>query len=354
MFSNFKKTLPATNRYEFDIADVDLSIVNAIRRIILSDIPVVGFDGEISPSLDILINNGPLHNEFMLHRFGLIPIHMGMTDTDTFVEDNYEFEIHVHNKTTKTHDVTSNDFKVKKDGHLLSQVETSRLFPADPITQKHILISRLRPDETLHVKGKAIKSTAKHHAGFSPVSLCTFSFNIDPALANTATGILEQERAYAKNAYGDPLSVHFEIECEGGLTPKYLVSKALSILIDKSHKVIEQLFIADSDYVKFLRTNNGGQFTFTDEDDTFGNFLQSTMHNEYVRATQKTIKDNSVSFVGYYCPHPLENTMVLSIHFTKSDKEIGDIEYITALKIHCEKMISYLDTLQKSWQTTAV
>jgi hypothetical protein len=46
-------SLPAKNRYTFDIHNIDLGVINALRRIIISDIPIVGFDGEIHPSLTI-------------------------------------------------------------------------------------------------------------------------------------------------------------------------------------------------------------------------------------------------------------------------------------------------------------
>ena len=55
---------------------MDLSIVNGIRRVILTEIEVVGFYGEDEPSVEIHKNTGPLHNEFMKHRIGLIPINV--------------------------------------------------------------------------------------------------------------------------------------------------------------------------------------------------------------------------------------------------------------------------------------
>ena len=62
----------------FEINNIDLAIINGIRRVILTDIPIAGIIGEKlendDPSVDIVINNGALHNEIIIHRIGLIPI----------------------------------------------------------------------------------------------------------------------------------------------------------------------------------------------------------------------------------------------------------------------------------------
>jgi DNA-directed RNA polymerase alpha subunit len=347
MFSNFKTILPAKNRYTFDIQNVDIGVINAIRRIILSEIPVVGFDGEISPSLNVIANTGPLHNEFVLHRFGLIPIHMSEDDTETFNEDDYEFELKLTNKSVNTLDVSSKDFQVRKNDQPLSPLEVAKLFPPDSITKDHILITRLRPEETIHVQGKAIKSTASHHAGFSPVSLCTFSFVQDPNESSKANNVLEKERAYMKNEYGDPTMVHFEIETETALKPKYLVHKAFEILLEKIQKILN-----NKESLQFTRTDNGGQFSFENEDDTLGNFLQSTMHDRYIREKRTATKDKIVSFVGYYCPHPLDKVMILRFNF-EEDASASDEDYIDTLCEHCNRSLSYLQQLQTAWQENA-
>jgi DNA-directed RNA polymerase alpha subunit len=366
MFSNFQKTLPMKNRYTFDIRGMDLSIANAIRRIILTDIPVVAFDGELNPSLEIIANDGPLHNEFMLHRFGLIPIHLSEEETDNFVEDAYEFELNVTNHSPVIRDVTSHDFTVKKDDKALGPKDLQRLFPVDSITKSPVLITRLRPAEVLHIKGNAIKSTAKHHAGFSPVSLCTFSFIQDDEAAAKADNILDKERAYHKNAFGDPTFIHFEIESETSLTPKYLVSKAIEILMQKTQKTIEEVYNAESSYVKFARigkdgqedgdgSDDAGQFTFIEEDDTFGNFLQSLMHNYYIREKHSAMHDHAMSYVGYYCPHPLDNIMVLRINLVNDEHHHPtDMDYVDTLREHCNRCLGMLQAIQAEWQTSAI
>jgi DNA-directed RNA polymerase II subunit RPB3 len=81
MFKNYSYE-PKSLKNSFDIFNMDLSIANGIRRVILTEIPTVGFYGEDEPTIEIIKNTGPLHNEFMKHRIGLIPISVSEDITD--------------------------------------------------------------------------------------------------------------------------------------------------------------------------------------------------------------------------------------------------------------------------------
>ena len=199
------------HRFTFEVYDIDLSILNAFRRIILTNIPEIGFDGEDNPSLEIIENTGPLHNEYILQRFGCIPIHLNEIDIDTFNSDDYIFELNIKNNESNMLNVTTHNFTVFKKDKALSHKEVISLFPLDPISNDPILITRLRQGEHLHVKGKAVKKTAYDHGGLTP-ALATFKFMQDPAIATQSLSILDRERAYIKNEYGDPIAIQFEIE----------------------------------------------------------------------------------------------------------------------------------------------
>ena len=57
----------------------DKSLANAIRRVLLTDIPTVGFnlysDGE-GNDLTMTVNNSSLHNEMLMHRIALMPLYI--------------------------------------------------------------------------------------------------------------------------------------------------------------------------------------------------------------------------------------------------------------------------------------
>lgn len=338
-------------RFTFEAYDVDLSILNAFRRIILTNIPVVGFDGEDKPSLEIIENTGPLHNEYILQRFGCIPIHLNEIDIDTFESDDYLFELNIKNESSSTLNVTTHDFTVLKKDKPLSQKEVHMLFPVDPISKDPILITRLRQGEHLHIKGKAVKKTAYEHGGLVP-ALATLRFNQDLSIATETLNILDRERAYIKNEFGDPIAITFEIETYTSLTPKYLILKAIEILMNKLHMIIQELYNPQSEKIKFSfveNTKNTCQFLFINENDTLGNFLQSLMHNHYIRNKKPTSNNHTLSYVGYYCPHPLEETMILQITFDDTDNEIKEVEYLDVLKEHCTRSLTHLQEIQNAW-----
>jgi DNA-directed RNA polymerase subunit L len=340
-------------RFTFEAHNIDLSILNAIRRIILTDIPVIGFQGEENPSLDIIVNTGPLHNEFILHRFGCIPINFKEDEIDTFESNDYIFELDVKNESDIMVNVTTHNFTIQKKETKMSVKEVLSLFPVDSISKDPILITRLRQGEHLHLKGVAFRKTARDHGGYTP-AICSFQFIQDPAIATKSLEILDRERAYIKNDRGDPIAVLFEIEQISSLTPKYLVLKSFEILMNKLHMVMQEIYNPQSKKVTFSyndENKRSGEFLFSEEDDTLGNFLQSMMYTHYIREKNLTSHNRTISYIGYVCPHPLDFTMILRITFEKieDEKQIPELEFFDVLKEHCMRSLSQLQDLQNNW-----
>lgn len=344
MFNNYVYD-PIAQKHSFDIKNMDLSIANSIRRIILTEIPVVGFYGEDEPTIEIIENTGPLHNEFMKHRIGLIPIYVSEKITDTYEDNDYEFSLKVHNTTTNTINVTTADFTGKYKNKDLTSKELSELFPKDKITKHNVLITRLRSDESLELVATAIKRTAKTNASFSPVSLSNFYFIEDKKESDKADNILDKHRSFVKNEYGDPTLLKFEIESINNLSYKYLFSKAIDILIEKLNLLIKN--IDDKNITIEPVPNNPYSFNFhiENEDDTLGNVIQSLMHNKYIRENKKH-KGIVCNYVGYICPHPLKQLMILRL--TLDTHTESDIFY-QFLSDNCADIIRELETIKTEW-----
>ena len=340
MFKNYNYE-PKSQKNSFDIENMDLSIVNGIRRVILTEIPVVGFYGEDEPTIEIYKNTGPLHNEFMKHRIGLIPIHVSENITNNYVDNDYSFELNVINDGSNTINITTANFTGTYKDKQLTSKELIELFPPNPITKQHILITRLRAGEHLHLTAKAIKKTAKTNASFSPVSLANFYFIENPTEAAKMPNILDKQRSYYKNEYGDPTLIKFEIESVNKLSYVYLFSKAIEIIINKLNNIINDI---DNINIESVPNNPFSvNFHIENEDDTLGNLIQSIIHNKYIRNTKKP---NSCSYVGYICPHPLKQLMIIRI--TLEEQTNPDV-FKNFLIDNCSEIIKELNTINETW-----
>jgi len=344
MFKNYTFD-QASNKHSFDIENLDLSIVNSVRRVILSEIPIVGFYGEDEPSVDIILNSGPLHDEFMKHRIGLIPIYVSEEITNNYEDNDYIFELNVVNNGTNTVNITTNNFTGTYKGKELSKSELNQLFPKNDITNEYILITRLRSGEELHLIAKAIKRTAKTNASFSPVSLANLYYIEDDDVAATKDNVLDKQRSYHKNVYGDPTLIKFEIEPVNKLSHSYLFSMALIVLIKKLDLLIEN--IENNRIMIEPVLNNPFSFNFhvEDEDDSLGNIIQSLLHNKYIRENKKH-KGLTCSYIGYICPHPLKQLMIVRV--TLEDQTIPDI-FAQFLTDNCREIIRDLEIVNSEW-----
>lgn len=54
---------------EFELFDTDLAIANALRRIMISEVPTLTID-----LVEMKENTSALHDEFIAHRLGLVPL----------------------------------------------------------------------------------------------------------------------------------------------------------------------------------------------------------------------------------------------------------------------------------------
>lgn len=347
MFKNYvHHAKHPSKKTTFEIHGLDLAIVNGIRRTILTDIPVVGICGEPYEKTTVQIekNNGPLHNEFMIHRIGLVPLHLTEQETDAFQEDQYEIQCQVSNTGTGLRNVTSRDFKIFKNGQMMSSEDHQRIFPVHSITQHPVLLTRLRTNETLSFKATLTKQTAALHASFSPVSVCTYQFLVSPKKAAKINNPLEKERAFERNTHGEPTGFAFQIEPVNNLSIKYIFAKAVELLIKKLEEVVTKLQ-EGHERIEHSLVNGFYEFRFHHENDTLGNLLQSLMHSYYIWDANPA-RSFKLNYVGYVCPHPLEPMMHLRL---KLEGEPTSEDYVGVLKDSCERIRLQLEDVRASW-----
>ena len=358
-FENFDTSLHDT--LKFDVNNCNSSFINCLRRIILTNIETIGFRTDNNENTDIKIieNTSSLHNEFLLHRLGLIPVYTN--DISSYDETKYKFTLDVDNKTQQIIDITTKDIQILN-------IESNKLennemfFPKNHITNDHILITRLKPTpdgigEKIKFEGVSSKGMGKEHVRFSPVSNVCFTNKIDPKILEEEFKLYsaenpdinndklkhkftleESERCFYINENGDPNRFEFTIESCGVMNPK-------DILIEGLNKIKLKIKHFMSELEKSLSNNESRisikeskslmkafDITITNENHTLGHLLQSHINELY--------KTKNI-FVGYMNPHPLEKKIVFRIKVDniKAVKEIFT-KTCSGITNQCESLIS--------------
>jgi DNA-directed RNA polymerase II subunit RPB3 len=364
-----------TDSIIFNIKNVSHSLVNALRRIILSEIKTLKFRTEPYEKSDvkIKINNGCLHNEFLAHRIGMIPINV--ENVDDFNVEEYTFKLKVKNDTNKIINITTNDFKVyfNSSGEE-KEITDHNMFPEDPITKEHILICILKPNfsnleegEEINIECKASISNGAENAGYSPACKSVFYNTVDEHKSTEELNKLiktegltsedkrsiilnftnhEKYRHYKTNEYGEPNEFTFEIESIGVFKPENIFKKAIILLKNKIQLFSININANNNEYVDIVKSNtiiNALDINIYNEGHTLGNLLQTYLFSVFVREKKK------VKYVGYKELHPLKNTICLRIQPELNEGE--DINQITlkCLTEICTHIISILNKMEKDW-----
>lgn len=323
-------------RLVFNVNDVDVAYVNALRRVIIAEIPTVAiaYDPYKPEKSDITFikNTSVLHNEFVGHRISLCPLYFTKDEIASYDPSKYKFVLKKKNKGLKQIDVTTDDI-------VFSASESSKsirdVFPHDSITDDPIILARLKPNvlspedgEEIEVEFRARKGIAKQHARWSSVSTCTYENSLDEDIvkekrklirdptALNAFETLEKYRLYKKNQYDEPCAFKFTIVSECAITAPEILFIAFDVLLAKvkglsnTPNKFEALPISD---------DNIYSITIRDEDHTLGNLLQTHIYNKHVRGKS----DLNITYVGYYQPHPLESDIVLKIKTSASNFDVN-------------------------------
>lgn len=334
----------------FTISGLNVSFVNALRRAIMSNIPVIVF--KTTPYEEnkcTIIENtiSGINNEFIKHRLSGIPIHI--TDIKQTPLQNYIMELDVENKTDTIVYVTSGDFKVKNvvTDKYLSDVDLRNIFPPNDLTGDHILFLKLKPQLSDAIPGEAIRLKCEFSQATSGqdgmyIQACTCSYGnspdgaamdaqlakeiqnwrnedgstkeqIDLKIANWK--LLDGMRYYIKNSFD------FIVESIGVYTNRELILLASNYLIDKLGEV--RSLIESGDFrIEASQTtipNSFDIFLEHDEDYTVGTILEHLMYATYcepgLMASNK--QQQIANFVGLKKFHPHDKFLVLRVGYVQ-------------------------------------
>ncbi|MHA1292902.1 MAG: DNA-directed RNA polymerase subunit D [Promethearchaeota archaeon] len=155
------------HRLLFIIEGISIEMINAIRRILLTEIPVMAIDEVI-----ILKNDSPLYDEIIAHRLGLIPL---KTDLEIY---NLPSECECGGfgcalcQVSLTCEISNdtNNLLVITSGDLVSN--DPKIIPVDP----NIPIVKINKNDKVILEAYAILGKAKDHVKWQAVSNCFYVY----------------------------------------------------------------------------------------------------------------------------------------------------------------------------------
>lgn len=328
----------------FTLAGINVSLANALRRTILSDIETVVFYTETYDDNKCAIyeNTGRLHNEIVKHRLSCIPIHSKNIET---LPDKYIMELDVENISENMRIVTTEDFRIKnkESGNYLTEAETRKIFPPHPITQSYIDFIRLRPKIGDSIPGEKIRlscefsvSSAKQNSMFNVVSKCSYGntpdkvkieqawFDIEQRLASE--GMTSEEIDFQKKNYYLldaqrqflPDSFDFVIQSVGIYENLEIVKKACVVLQNKFVDMIQKI---DSDSLLITMSEstmeNSYDIILENEDYTMGKVIEYILYEKYY------MEEKTASYCGFKKMHPHDTKSIVRLAYhNKTDKHM--------------------------------
>tara|TARA_B100001093_G_scaffold175880_3_gene168662 strand:- start:792 stop:1949 length:1158 start_codon:yes stop_codon:yes gene_type:complete len=354
---------------EFTIEGINVSFINGIRRVILSDIPTLVFHcfPHDQNDADIHTNTTRLNNEVLKQRLSCIPIHI--SDASLPYKE-LVVEINMKNESENTIDVTTEHFKIKNisSGKYLQESAVRKIFPPCPITGDYIVFARLRPKvstiapgEELSISAKMSLHTASEDGTFNVASTCAYKFTVDKMKQdqiwqNKLAEISSEEKAdpdvlallqqnwynheglrYFKND-----SFDFKLETIGVYTNEELVQKACEILIQKLkniHDTIEDAGIIE----KSISTiPNSVDIKLINAGYTVGKIIEYMLHkNNYQGETEKNL-----TYVGFRKNHPHDEDSVIRMGMIERDGNDGYNEVVVSnMRFGCNNAIEILTNI---------
>ncbi|KAK4742325.1 hypothetical protein SAY87_000326 [Trapa incisa] len=193
---------------KFELRDTDASMANALRRVMLVEVPTIAID-----LVEIEVNSSVLNDEFIAHRLGLIPLTSERAMNMRFSRDcdacdgdgqcefcSVEFHLRAKCMTDQTLDVTSKDL-ISSD-HTVIPVDFSDSAGFDSSEQRGIIIVKLRRGQELRLRAIARKGIGKDHAKWSPAATVTFMYepeiHINEDLMESLT--LDEKRSFVESS----------------------------------------------------------------------------------------------------------------------------------------------------------
>lgn len=254
---------------DFILSNVDLSLANSLRRVMISEIPTLAID-----SVEVEINTSVLADEFISHRLGLIPLQSLDIDDlvycrDCYCEDHCDrCSVVLTLQAVGESESTTNVYA--KDLQIISNLMGRNI--GHPIIQDKegngVLICKLRKGQELKLKCIAKKGISKEHAKWSSAAAIEFEYDPWNKLNHTDYWFEQDpigEWPQSKNCEFEdppnddeffdykakPNTFYMNVEAIGNLPSNQVIIRGIKTLQDKVADILFSLKKMDQDKINF-------------------------------------------------------------------------------------------------------
>lgn len=319
-FTNLKSDFNDQINFQINSNDeLKVSFINALRRILLTNIPIYGISEK---KTQFTKNSSMLDNLFLSHRLYLSPI----INDDNLDIENINISLDKKNNSEDIISVYLNDFIVKNGEEIIDNKNFFK-YP-------NILFAKLKPNQEIILNTKLHKGTAKDlGAGLSPVCTAFYHFVYDKNSDDE-----NRERVFDKDKNDNPSKYNFTIESCGNYEPKQLMNKSFEVLKQKLNSIKDDLINKSGEKVELIKSPivlDAIDINIKNENETIGNLLTKYMINDELK------------YCGYNIPHPLKSLLVIRISMNDNSKEA--ISNFVVENI--EKLENLIEKVQKNWNS---
>ena len=309
-------------RMDAELQNVPVAFVNALRRILLAEIPTV-----VVSAIEILENSSSMTHEMLRHRTQMLPVNVRANEAAVIRDTKLEVRV---SADKEPREVTTADF--------VATGPRSDILLPDRDLGTPLLFAVLKPGETIHIKMSLSIATT----GASQVCVSTFKNHIDPDIAQkdrdtfvaqAGDNIMAQreagrvfdtfhiQRSFRRNKEtGRPDWFDFTVESIGVTPAKDLMRAAVAVLQSK---------IAEVGKAPILREAEGHyRVEIPGETFTIGNLVQEMIYLA-----------NTTEFVSADIGHPLIPKLAIRFHTTTTAPEEVIARCIKEASALCENVL---------------
>jgi DNA-directed RNA polymerase alpha subunit/DNA-directed RNA polymerase subunit L len=286
-----------------------VTFVNALRRIVTSEIPTV-----VIRNIEVISNTTQLPHEMVIHRMSLLPVNVEHTETNIIRDAKIVLR---QMADSDAHDITTDDFAVESG--------RDNILMKDRDLDTPVLFARVRKGEELHVKGELGVELG------SQVCNVSYKFHVDEERAKIdkeryvekggdprVFDNFEVQRSIAVDEKGRPRWIDMGIESVGVLKSKDI----LKLAVEKLRKDIDTW----NKNVVIVRGAEAHTFSVTQDfgGHTIGSLLQEVIYHAKAAAV-----------VNYDVMHPLKPAMKLEF-LTQMKPEDIIKDAVSTVHEYCE------------------